>query len=82
MLLAGNISLAGFALGIERVEILLQLLFRALTGVYGTTDPAHQLTPKNRGPDQCAPVMWRAMADSDRQALPSITYLPSITSTW
>ncbi len=73
MLLAGDIGLAGLALRIERVEVLIQPLFGALAGIDGAADPTHHRTPKKRGPDHRAPVMCRAMADKDRQVLPSMT---------
>ena len=77
-LLAGDISRAGVALRIKRVELLIQPFFRTLPGVDGAADPLHGSTrcfavsPKNRGPDQWAPVMYLAIADSDPQVLPSI----------
>ncbi len=73
MLLTCDIGLTGLSLSIEGVEILIQPLLRALAGVDGAADPAHHRTPKKRGPDQCAPVMCLAMAESERQVLPSMT---------
>ena len=82
MLLAGDIGFASLSLRIQRVEVLFQPLFRALAGIDCSADAAHHWSPKKRGPDQCAPVMCFAMADSDRQVLPSMTYPLSTTSTW
>ena len=60
-----DVGLAGLALGVEAVEILLQPLLRGLPGVDGATDAlAH--SPKNLGPDQRAPVMTWAILESDR----------------
>ena len=60
---------AGFMLGVERVEILVETLVRGLPRVDCTADrglrhhAAFPVSPKNRGPDQWAPVISRAMAD-------------------
>ena len=58
--------------GLEGVELLIEPLPVALAGVDGTSDPSHHRTPKKRGPDYCAPVMWRAIAESERHVRPSI----------
>ena len=73
MFLTGDIGFTGLTLRIERVEILFQTLFGALACIDCTTDAAHHCTPKKRGPDHRAPVMCLAMADKDRQVLPSMT---------
>lgn len=39
--LAGDIGLTRFTLGIQRVEVLLQTVFRAFAGIDGTAKPAH-----------------------------------------
>ena len=81
MPLADDEGLAGFALRVERVELLLEPLLGGFAGVDGATDgsasprplgrvlliagPAgdgHRtggrlITPKNRGPDHCTPVI-------------------------
>lgn len=72
MILAGDVGFTGLAPCIQRVDVLFQLLFRTLVGVDGTAHPSHHCTPKKRGPDHRAPVMCRAMADKDRQFLPSM----------
>ena len=62
--LAHDKGFAGFALGIEGVESLLQ----ALLGGFARIDRAaqkysfHDLGPKNNGPDHGVPVISRAMA--------------------
>jgi hypothetical protein len=74
MALAVYIRLAGLALGIERVERLLQALLGGLAGVEGTTDVflfwSHFLTPKNAGPDHLVPVITNAIFDSDEYLSP------------
>ncbi len=81
MLLAGDIGFTSLPLRIEGVEVLIEPLFSALAGVDGAANPAHYRTPKKRGPDQCAPVMCLAMAESERQVLPFIKYPFEVTST-
>src|SRR4029079_4994574 len=67
-----------------RVEVLLQPVFGGLAGVDGAANLRHRsqpLTPKNRGPDQRAPVISRAIADSERKRLPRQKKPSSSTST-
>jgi len=87
--LAVDESLAGFALRLQRIELLLEPLLGGFAGVDRTADPfnppcsgkhksPHQpapaaaeavaslIKPKNRGPDQCAPVIRLAMTLSER----------------
>ena len=68
--LAPDEGLAGFPLGIQGVEVLLEALLRRLAGVDGAA-PAVGHRPKNLRPDQRAPVILRAMLDSDRYRWPS-----------
>jgi hypothetical protein len=58
-------------LGIEGIEVLVEAFFGRLScvdlgGRRIIKKQPYSLTPKKRGPDQCAPVMARATADSDR----------------
>ena len=79
-LLACDVGLAGFALGIEGVELLLQSLFAGLARVDRAaelpddrllhSDPRRFFKPKNRSPFQRVPVMARAIADSDLYGRP------------
>ena len=66
---------AGLALGVERVEALVQPFLRAFAGVYRAAQHLHFATsfrrPKNRGPFQRLPVIWRAISDKLFQRLPS-----------
>jgi hypothetical protein len=58
-------------LGVERVEVLIEPFVGGFARVDGTADPwlAHRhadlFIPKNRGPDHRAPVMARAIGDSE-----------------
>ena len=73
VLLAGDIGGAGLALGVEGIEVLLETLFRAFPRVDRAANSGHDRylpTAKNRGPDQRAPVISRATADSDRNRRP------------
>jgi hypothetical protein len=81
MLLAGDIGRAGLALGVERVELLLQTFFGRLAGVDRAADdhPGSGLAhdplplsrkPKKAGPLRRDPVMARAMAESEAWVLP------------
>ena len=78
--LAGDVRLAGLALGVERVELLLQPFLGGFPGVDRAAQladdlrffrrlrhvrPLWFLSPKNTQPFQRVPVMARAMADSD-----------------
>ncbi|MEI2757102.1 MAG: hypothetical protein V9F46_11700 [Chitinophagaceae bacterium] len=73
--LAGDVGLAGLALGIERVELLLQPFLGGFPGVDGAAQLADEgfggafprwfFSPKKTQPFQRVPVMARAMADSD-----------------
>ena len=65
MLLTCDLGGTGLALCVERVEVLFQSVFRALAGIDGAADTTHQVSPKNRGPDQWAPVIRLATADSE-----------------
>src|SRR3977135_4657255 len=68
--LAADESLARLALRVQRVEV----LFQPFLGRFACVNCAasywrfrrHAFTPKNRGPDQRAPVIWRATSDSER----------------
>src|SRR5260221_1528394 len=113
-LLAGDESLASFALGVERVEVLFQPFLAALAGIDRTSksyrgairrrsishwrSPSHRpipvasgsncpfdaglrIKPKNRGPDQWAPVMAWAILVSDGKILPAYSNPSSITTT-
>ena len=64
MTLADNISPAGLALGVERIEGQIQSFIRGLPSVDGATLARHNR--KNRFPDQRAPVIARATPDRDR----------------
>ena len=72
VLLAGDVGLAGLALGIERVEVLLQPLLGGLAGVDGAADGARRScrhppsATEEPGPDQRVPVIARATADNER----------------
>ena len=66
--LAFDIGLACLPLGMQRVEILLQALFGRFTRVDGAAQARWRVAahrPKNLGPDQCAPVILRAIDDSE-----------------
>ena len=78
--LAGDVGLAGLALGVEAVELLLQPFLGGFAGVDGAAQladdlrffrrlrhvrPLWFLSPKKTQPFQRVPVMARAMADSD-----------------
>ena len=79
VLLAGDVRLTGFALGVEAVERLFEPFLVALARVDGAADGpgllvlrdhdsslAGPASPKNRGPLTCCPVMALATADSVR----------------
>ena len=61
-----DISGTGFPLGIEGIEVLVQPLLRRLAGIDRASESCLGHRPKNLGPDQRAPVISRAMAESDR----------------
>ena len=75
--LAGDVGLAGLALGVERVELLLQpflgglarvdraALFPDIDSRLGHVRALRFFSPKKTQPFQRVPVMARAMADSD-----------------
>ena len=74
MALAVDVGSAGFALGVEAVEALLQTLLGAFPRVDRAADlglalvPAHPplpvlRRPKNSGPDHWVPVIARATAE-------------------
>ena len=71
MTLAGDIGLAGLALGIEAVELLLQSFLARLARVDGAAQLGHGTNPKNLGPDHWVPVMCLAITDSDPKRSPS-----------
>ena len=76
MSLAGDEGRTGLVLGVERVEVLVETVVRGLPRVNRAADRglAHDgdfpLRPKKRGPDQWAPVISRAIAESDLQVSP------------
>ena len=72
--LAGDVGLAGLALGVEAVELLLEAFLGGFAGVDGAAQLAGgrfvharlpDFSPKKASPFHCVPVMARAMADSD-----------------
>src|SRR5262249_53494635 len=79
-LLARDIGLAGLALGVEGVELLLQTLIAGLAGVdralplvdnrLSHSCPRWLRSPKKIQPFQRVPVISRAMADSDLKGRP------------
>ena len=79
-LLARDIGLAGLALGVERVELLLQAFLAGLARVDRAAEladdrllhrrPRRLLRPKNVSPFQRVPVIARAIADSDLYGRP------------
>src|SRR4051794_999546 len=72
--LTADERLAGFALRMQRVEILLQPFLGRFAGVDGAAPwrgfTGHPFSPKKRGPDQRAPVIRRATSDSERYRSP------------
>src|SRR5260221_13061742 len=67
--LAADKGLAGFALRLQRVELLIQPVLGGFAGVDGAAPyrrRRHAFKPKKRGPDQRVPVIRRATADSER----------------
>ena len=72
--LAADESLASLALRVQRVEVLLQPFLGRFAGVDRAAPRRrrrrHGFTPKNRGPDQRAPVIRRATSDSERWCSP------------
>src|SRR4051794_8660380 len=68
--LAADECLAGLALRMQRVEVLLQPFLGRFTGVDSAVPcrgfGCHPFSPKKRGPDQRAPVITRATSDSER----------------
>ena len=78
--LAGDVGLAGLALGVQRVELLLQPLLGGLAGVDRAAELAGdrlrhaalpwRLMPKKTKPFQRVPVIARAMAESERYGRP------------
>jgi len=65
MLLALDEGLASLPLGVQRVEILLKPLLGGLAGI-DRAAAAVGHSPKNRGPDQRAPVINCAIFDNER----------------
>ena len=67
--LAADEGIACFALGMQRIEVLLKPFLGGFAGVHGAAPDrrvrGHGFTPKNRGPDQRAPVIRRATCDSE-----------------
>ena len=84
------ICLTRFPLGIEGVKGLVEPLLRRFTGVDGAAPrlaghglvSAASFRPKNRGPDQRVPVIWRAISDNEPKRSPRYSKPPSRTSTW
>lgn len=72
MTLAGDIGGASLVLRIKRVEVLIEAFLGGFAGVDGAADAGRGhgfevlVRPKKRGPDQWAPVICRAMAESER----------------
>jgi len=76
--LAVDEGLANFALCLQRIEFRVEPLLGGFAGVDRAADGlplndlgdqnarARLLTPKNRGPDQCAPVIFSAITVSER----------------
>src|SRR5690606_32270629 len=89
--LAGDVRLAGFALGMQAVELLLESFLGGFPGVDGATEfadhglrhvrPLWFLSPKNNQPFQRVPVMARAMADSDLYGRPCHSKPSAVTVT-
>src|SRR3954447_10216718 len=89
--LAGDVGLAGVALGIERVELLIQALFTGFARVDGAAELSkHRFVhvrarwffkPKKTRPFQRLPVMALAIADRDLYGLPACRKPPSVTVT-
>src|SRR5215831_17892174 len=87
MSLAVDISLGGFPLGIERIEILVKTFLGAFARVDGATHQRGRrrfrlarvghdffpfsVRPKKKCPEQCEPVTALATALSERYVLPS-----------
>jgi hypothetical protein len=68
MSLTDDVGFAGFPLSVERIEGLLEILFRGFAGVDGSADPGRIghpffLVPKNSGPDHWVPVISLAIFD-------------------
>jgi hypothetical protein len=62
-LVAEDVGLAGFALGVERIEFLLQTFFGGFTVVDGAVKLwRHLRNPKKSGPDHPRPVILRVTA--------------------
>lgn len=57
------VAVACFAVGVVPLAVLDVFAF-------ASEKPAPSCNPKKRGPDQCAPVMARAMAESERWRCP------------
>ena len=70
MPLAPDEGLAGFPLGVQGIEVLLEAILGGLAGVDGAAASAGH-NPKNLRPDQRAPVIPRATLDSERYRWPS-----------
>src|SRR5260221_799862 len=67
--LAADKGLAGFALRLQRVELLLQPVLGGFAGVDGAAPyrrRRHGLRPKKRGPDQRVPGIKLAISDTER----------------
>jgi hypothetical protein len=90
--LAQDVGFARFALRIERVERLLQTLFRRLPSVDGAADPRRNRdrvfshlavfrVPKKSGPDQRVPVILRAILERLAYCLPQYSNAASVTLT-
>src|SRR5262249_40248894 len=85
--LALDVGFGGFALGVQRIEVLVQPLFGAFARVDGTTSRGRRkrfrlarrghwscpfvVSPKKKCPEQCEPVTALATALSERYTWPS-----------
>jgi hypothetical protein len=83
--LAFDVCRAGLALGIERIEFLIQSLVCRFARVYSApkslhADRADSTNPKNAGPDQRVPVISRATSLSERH-FRSFQFKPPPSST-
>jgi hypothetical protein len=84
MLLACNVGLAGFSLGMKGVERLIETFFRRFAGVDSTPDSLHcflPFVPKKAGLDQCVPVIRQAIGDRLLNISPSYSKPVSVMVT-
>src|SRR5262245_55484542 len=96
--LAVDVRFGRLALGIQRVEVLVESFFGAFAGVDGAADRSSRrrlgftglghdfcpfsVSPKKKCPEQCAPVTALATALRERYVRPSKAKPCSRTSTW